>query len=94
MEASRFKKIAHNCKKATFLIEKKQIGKISMREKLELMIHLAGCSACRIYKQQSILINKLVHDLFHESQVNNDIKLADDRKKKMQDQIMEKLENN
>jgi hypothetical protein len=94
MEESRFKKIAYNCKKATFLIERKQIGNISMREKLELKIHLAGCFACRIFEQQSIAINKRVHALFHEPQVTKGIKLDDDFKKKMQDQIMEKLEKN
>jgi hypothetical protein len=92
MEESEVNKIAYNCKKATFLIEKRQIGYISMREKLELKIHLACCSACRIFERQSILINKLVHDLFHEPQVTSDIKLDDDFKKKMQGQITEKLE--
>ena len=81
MEKSEFKKIAYNCKKATFLIEKKQIGNISMRENLELKIHLACCSTCRIFEQQSILINKLVQDLFHEPQVTTDIELDDDLKK-------------
>jgi len=81
-----------NCKKATFLIEKKQIITISMQEKLELKAHLAGCSMCRMFAQQSIVINKLVHDLFHEPQVTRDIKLDDEFKKKMQDQIIEKLE--
>lgn len=80
------------CCKSTFLIEKKQIGGISMREKLELKIHLAGCSVCRIFERQSLMINKLVHDLFHEPKVADGFKLDDDFKKKMQDQIMEKLD--
>ncbi|MBN9383574.1 MAG: hypothetical protein J0H74_22640 [Chitinophagaceae bacterium] len=91
MEESEFEKIAYNCKKATFLIEKKQIRNISMREKLELKIHLECCSACRIFERQSILINKLVRDLSHVPQVTSDIKLDDDFKKKMQGQITEKL---
>ena len=92
MEESGFKKIAYNCKRATLLIEKKQIGNISMREKLELKIHLACCPACGVFERQSKLINKLVHDLFDEPQVTSDIKLDDDFIKKMQGQIMEKLE--
>ncbi len=43
------------------MIEKKQTGKISVREKLELKIHLAVCPCCRVFEQQSIGINKLVH---------------------------------
>ena len=91
MEESELKKIAYNCKKATFLIEKKQIGSISMREKLELKIHLAGCSVCRIFEQQSIVINKLVHDLFHEPKPNELIKLDDNFKRELQQRIEEKL---
>ncbi|EHQ24454.1 zf-HC2 domain-containing protein [Mucilaginibacter paludis] len=82
------KNIAYNCRKATWLIEKKQIGGITIREKLELKVHLAGCSECRMFEQQSIVINKLVRDLFHELQITKGIKLDGDFKKKMHDQIM------
>ncbi|MFA6245367.1 MAG: hypothetical protein WC615_00410 [Mucilaginibacter sp.] len=92
MEDSELKKIAYNCKKATFLIEKKQIGTISMREKLELKIHLAGCSVCRIFEQQSLVINKMVHDLFHEPEPNEHIKLDDKFKKELQQRIEKKLD--
>lgn len=91
MEESELKKIAYNCKKATFLIEKRQIGSISMREKMELKIHLAGCSVCRIFEQQSIVINKLVHDLFHEPKPNELVKLDDNFKRELQHRIEEKL---
>ncbi len=73
------------------LIEKKQVCSITIREKSELKIHLAGCSVCRIFEQQSIVIDKLVHDLFHEPKVTKGIRIDEDFKKKMQDQIMEKL---
>ena len=76
------------------LIEKKQAGSLTVREKLELKVHLAGCSGCRMFEQQSILIDKLVGDLFHEPQVTGGIELEEDLKKKMQAQIMEKLEKN
>jgi len=91
MNESELKKIAYNCMKATFLIEKKQIGHITVREKLELKIHLAGCSVCRIFEQQSIVINKLVHDLFHEPKLNEFAKLDDNFKRELQGRIEEKL---
>lgn len=53
------KNIIYNCNRATFLIEKKLAGKITAAETLQLQIHLAGCSVCKIYQQQSILINNL-----------------------------------
>jgi len=91
MEESELKKIQYNCKKATFLIEKKQIGQITVREKLELQIHLAGCSVCRIFEQQSKIINRMVYDLFHEPKPNEHMKLDDKFKKELQHLIEEKL---
>ena len=54
------KDIAYNCRQATYLIEKKQFGGISLKERLQLKYHLTGCSACRIYQQQSIYISEVV----------------------------------
>lgn len=87
-------KIAYNCKKATFLIEKKQIGTISPREKLELKIHLAGCSVCRIFEQQSIKINEMVKNLFHTNNQQEEIKLDEAFKKAMQERIEKELNKN
>jgi len=87
-------KIAYNCKKATFLIEKKQIGTISLREKLELKIHLAGCSVCRIFEQQSIKINEMVKNFFHTNNQQEEIKLDEDFKKAMQERIEKELNKN
>jgi hypothetical protein len=86
---NRLKKIVYNCNKATFLIEKKQIGTITLREKIELKIHLTGCVICRIFQQQSILINRTVKDLFQHRQM----KLGDDFKKQLQQRIDEELTN-
>ena len=60
--------IAYNCRKATFLIEKEMVGKITLREKLELKIHLAGCSVCRIFQEQSKTINQMVKNIFNNQQ--------------------------
>ncbi|AYL98844.1 hypothetical protein [Mucilaginibacter celer] len=83
-------KIAYNCKKATFLIEKQEIGAITMREKLELKIHLAGCRVCRIFQQQSVAINKMVKSLLYHHDVTN-VKLDDDFKNKLQHRIENQL---
>ncbi len=55
--------MGRNCEMATFLIEKKQIGNIGMREELDLQLHLAACSMCRLFQEQSKLINQLVQGL-------------------------------
>jgi len=83
--------MAYNCRKATWLIEKNQVGKITIREKLELKVHLLCCSGCRMFEQQSTVINKLAHDLLHEPQGTGGIQLDDGFKKKMQDQIIARL---
>jgi len=87
------KKITHNCKKATFLIEKKLIGRITLREQLELRIHLFGCSVCRIYQGQTKKINEMIRQLFHNA-VNKETKLDDEFKKDLQDRIEEELNKN
>ena len=87
------KKIAYNCRKATFLIEKKQLETLTLREKLELKIHLAGCSICRTFQQQSIMINQMVKDMFSSSQPQ-EIKLDETFKNELQERIKEKLNEN
>ena len=71
------KKIVYNCRQATFLIEKKTSGKITAAETLQLQIHLAGCSVCRTFQQQSILINRLFTEFkTEELKLNEDFKLS------------------
>jgi hypothetical protein len=86
------KKIAYNCRKATFLIEKKQLAPITLREKLELRIHLAGCSVCRIFEQQSSVINQMVKELFQSASEGN-LRLDDDFKRDLQEKIEGELNN-
>ena len=84
------KKIMYNCRHATMLIEKKQLTKLTIREKFELKLHLAGCSVCKIFQRQSILINKQVKNLFRQATQKEHV-LDDDYKKTLQEQITEKL---
>lgn len=93
MEKDEIIKIAYNCRKATFLIEKKQLSVITAREKLELKIHLAGCLVCRIFQQQSIAINKMVHGLLHAEE-HPEMKLNDEFKNEMKEKIEKQLNNN
>jgi hypothetical protein len=67
LNSAEIKKIAYNCRKATYLIEKKQLAKITVRERLELNIHLAGCSVCKTFEQQSMVINRMVKELLDKT---------------------------
>ena len=84
------KKIIYNCKQATFLIEKKMIGRISFREHIELRIHLFGCSVCTLYGKQSRMIHEMVQQLFRSSQ-REQARLDDEFKKELQDRIEAEL---
>lgn len=79
------KRIIYNCKKATLLIEKKELGRISLREQFELRIHLVGCEFCRIYKKQSRAINVMVRELFNQATKENH--LSEEFKKELQERI-------
>lgn len=83
------KKIIYNCSQATFLIEKKTLGKITASETLQLQIHLAGCSVCRTFQQQSILINRLFTGFKTE-----ELKLDDDFKSSLKQRIEKEMNKN
>jgi hypothetical protein len=85
------KSIIHNCKKATFLIDKMEVGRISLREHIELRIHLIGCSFCRLYKKQSRAISEMVHQLFRSAIAGNQ-PLSDDFKRDLQERIDQELD--
>lgn len=87
------KKIQYNCKQATFLIEKRLIDRLTVREKVELHIHLAGCSVCRVFAQQSKMINTMVRQLFNQSSAPSG-HLDEDFKKDLQHRIEDELNKN
>lgn len=78
-----------NCKKATFLIEKQQSGKIGFKEKLELEYHLSICEMCNTFMKQSAAINQFVKKVF---QRGKSVKLDDGFKAALQKQIDAKLD--
>jgi hypothetical protein len=91
MEA--LKKITHNCRHATYLIEKKLVGRLTLRERIFLRIHLFGCDVCKLYQKQSAKINEMIRQLF--SGVNGtDPKLDEQFKKELQDRIEDELNKN
>jgi len=84
------KKIQYNCREATYLIEKRQHVRLTVRERVHLLIHLSGCSVCRLFQRQSKMINQMVKGLF-TSAAEQDRKLDEDVKREMQRRIDERL---
>ncbi len=54
-----------SCKKATELIEKKLLVKLSFKEKMQLQLHKSMCSACTAYEKQSKKMDRLFHKHIH-----------------------------
>jgi len=84
------KRVIYNCKKATLLIEKREMASLTFKEAFELRLHLFGCSFCRIYKKQSAVINQMVKQLFHDSS-HVGAKLDDTFKQELQGRIEDEL---
>lgn len=49
-----------SCKKATFLIEKSQVRRLSLLQRLQLKVHLKICDGCFNYQKQSLFIEGLL----------------------------------
>jgi hypothetical protein len=92
LSKAELKKIAYNCKKATFLIEKQQIEEITIREKMELKVHLTGCSICVTYMQQSAIINQMARKLFNSDY--RELKLDNGFKEQLQERINKQIARN
>lgn len=85
-------RIAYNCRKATLLIEKKQDIELTAREKMELTLHLAGCYICRVYEEQSMLINSMMRKIFKGPK--DPLKLDDGFKEQLKKKIKDKTGTN
>ncbi|OGS69205.1 MAG: hypothetical protein A3F91_03495 [Flavobacteria bacterium RIFCSPLOWO2_12_FULL_35_11] len=74
-----------SCKKATELIEKRWVTKLSPVEKIQLKMHTAVCGQCATYEKQSEIIEKSLEKI--NKQENVPMKLSSEKK----EQILEAL---
>lgn len=84
------KKIQYDCRHATYLIEKRQHVSLTIKERIQLVIHLSGCSVCRLFQQQSRWINRLVRGMFRSPE-SGERKLDKGFKEELQRKIDEHL---
>lgn len=72
------KSLMISCKKATLLVSKKEEKRLSWLEKWQLRAHMALCSVCRRFEEQSGFIGRMARQIHvHET-------LPDASKEKMQ----------
>jgi hypothetical protein len=83
-------KILYNCRKATFMIEKRMVKPLSFQENIELRLHLVTCGVCRLYITQSRKINLMVEQILKGTPPAN-IHLDDDFKEELKVRIDNEL---
>lgn len=86
------KSIMISCEKATELVAKKEVTKLSIKEKIGIKLHLFHCYLCRRYYNQLQIISN------HISKLNKKIKgstffftLNTSQKSKLQEVIKNKI---
>lgn len=56
-----------SCQKASYIIEKRELTKLSLWEKISLKFHLMICSLCRRYESDSKVLGKILKSLHNHS---------------------------
>lgn len=70
-----------SCKKATELIEKRLVTKLSPVEKIQLSMHTAMCNTCKTYEKQSDIIEKSLEKM--QQKESEPMKLAAEKKEEI-----------
>lgn len=74
-----------NCNEATYLMSKKDEGKLNFIKRLQLFLHTSMCDFCRKFEKQSLDINsESKHINMDNLELSNDVK---SRIKKMVDDL-------
>lgn len=81
----------HDCEKATRLSVKKEEGKLSVTEKLQLFYHLLWCHVCRRFVKQIRRINSMGSNYHQAIQTNPPYTLPPESKEKMLQEIEKHL---
>ncbi len=63
--------LLYSCKKATELIEKKQVTRLSLIERVRLNSHLSLCESCSVYGIYSAKMNIMLQSHLHSKQHNS-----------------------
>jgi hypothetical protein len=59
-----------SCKKASELIDKQSVIKLSIKEKVLLHMHTSMCNGCKAYQKQSKLLDEFLQTHIHRNEAN------------------------
>tara|TARA_R110001599_G_scaffold237535_2_gene437039 strand:- start:2658 stop:2930 length:273 start_codon:yes stop_codon:yes gene_type:complete len=76
-----------SCKRATALIEKKKLARLSKKEQLQLKMHMSMCKACNSYSDQSDIMDKSLESYWSENNAKEKNTLSESSKQKIIDTI-------
>lgn len=77
-----------SCKKASELVDKKSVFKLSLKESLQLHLHSALCDGCKAYAKQSKALDVILEKKIKHIDENSVPQLTNDELKQ---QIISKL---
>ena len=80
-----------SCKKATELIEKRTLLKLSFKEKVQLRMHKSMCDACTEYEKQSRKIDELLHKHIQDDSLENTAVISNEA---LKEKIINSIPNN
>jgi len=63
-----------HCKKATFLLSKKEEAKLTWLEQVRLTAHLGICQSCKRFEKQTILITCLIREIRKKETLPDNVK--------------------
>lgn len=69
------KSLMISCEKATFLISKKEEGKLTTKERMILFIHLAMCKFCKLFEKQSAFISTETKHFYSAAELTHEDKI-------------------
>lgn len=82
-----FNRILNNCNETSILSLRSKEEKLTLREKIEMKIHLRFCKCCQNFTKQSDLIDKIMRGYFEEMYKQPPIKASFDFKARMKEQF-------
>ena len=86
-------KLMLSCDEATMLITRSDFEQLSSIKQFKLKMHLASCSMCRNFKQQSSIITSQINLLKKDLDTNKmRVVLSDNSKKNLQELIDRNLD--
>ncbi len=86
-------KLMLSCDEATMLITRSDFEQLSSIKQFKLKMHLASCSMCRNFKQQSSIITSQINVMKKDLDANKmRVALSDDSKKNLQNLINKNLQ--